>query len=201
MDNDNDQDIKANGVSWSRAQRAWLCQVWLDSKIPNTETKYSEDGSCLPFGRDRYINDFKYYYNDNDQDVKASDNTYLSILKHYNKSDGDLYPIQGKFDNNTIQYMKKRVERYINTIEPINSKEILIPPNTYRYHVNYLFKKLIDCVEHKKNIGICTYSYNDDRKKKAIKFKLMDKNMKDAFYKFCYDNSNRDTEKNNECYF
>jgi len=46
MDNDSDQDIKANGV--------WRSQVWLDSKIPNTETKYSEDGSCLPFGRDRY---------------------------------------------------------------------------------------------------------------------------------------------------
>ncbi len=168
-------------------------KLWLDSKIPDAETKYSEEVSHLPFERDRYINYFKYYYNDNDQDVKASDKTYLSILKHYNKSDGDLCSIQGKLDNNTIQYMKKRVERYIHPNESRNSKEILIPPNTYRYHVNYLFKRIIDCVEY--NIEICTYFYNNNIKKKAIKFKLMDKNMKDAFYKFCYDNSNKDIEK------
>jgi len=158
---------------------------WLDSQLPDTETKYSEDGSCLPFGRDRYIADFKDYYNDNDQDIKASDKTYLSILKHYDKSDRDLYQIQGQYDDNTIQYMKERVERYINTNKPEHSKEILIPPNTYRYHANYLFKKIIDYVEH----NGCMYEYYDSRKGKTMKFKLFDKNMKDAFYKFCYDNT------------
>ena len=176
---------------------------WLDSQIPYTETKYSEDGSCLQFEQDRNIIDFKDYYNKNDQDIKASDKNYLSVLKHYNGEKSELCANKNKFlffgqkaslllepyDNDTLQYMKKRVERY-NTNKPEHSKEILIPPNTYRYHANYLFKRIIDYVEH----NGCMYEYDDSRKKKVIKFKLVDKVMKDAFYKFCYNNTNRDID-------
>nr|QBK88858.1 MAG: hypothetical protein LCMiAC01_05400 [Mimivirus LCMiAC01] len=152
---------------------------WLNSKIadPDVEDLYSEDGSCLPFTHHIIkLRDYnKYYTNkdkDQDQDVLASDDSYIQKINEYNKNK------ENNKNNKHLEYLDKRMEIYTN-------KKIFIPPNSNRYHANYLFKKMIDFSER-------DYNYNKDgdgTMYNKIEYILVDKNMKNAFYEFCYEHT------------
>ncbi len=64
---------------------------------------------------------------------------------------------------------------------------ILLYPNTNRYHANYLFRKLIDFAQD----NDFNYYIYDKKTKEYKACDLMDKSLKDVFYKFCYDNTYR----------
>lgn len=64
---------------------------------------------------------------------------------------------------------------------------VLIPANTNRYHANYLFKSMIDCADDFDMI----YTYKDPRTNESVCLNLVDKNFKDQFYEFCYDNTEK----------
>ena len=160
-------------------------QKLLNSKIDDemVETVYSEDGECLPL----YLNEiedskiFNKYYDSNDQDVQANEEIYVSLLNNLRKDDPEELN-RDKF----LLHLDKFVERYRSTK---NNLDILIPPNTNRYHTNYLFKKLVDySIDNN-----CIYSHIDQKTGDIYPLDLINVNFKDAFYEFCYEN----TYKNN----
>ena len=69
-----------------------------------------------------------------------------------------------------------------NYIETYNNNQILIPPQSNRFHVNQLFKKIIDYV-HDNNMNYQIYSETFNS---YIKTDLIDISRKNNFYKFCY---------------
>jgi hypothetical protein len=104
------------------------------------------------------------------------------------KSKNDILTYYENDDDFDDQY--EELHDYIIYGGSLDSKKILdvskyidhtlIPINTNRYHANYLFRQLIDyAIENNMK-----YTFQE----KCIGF-LVDKSMKDNFYKFCYNNS------------
>lgn len=63
---------------------------------------------------------------------------------------------------------------------------IFIDPNTNRYHANMLFRMMVDYSYDK---GFDYVLHDPETKKKYVEFNLMDKELKESFYKFCYENT------------
>jgi hypothetical protein len=58
--------------------------------------------------------------------------------------------------------------------------DVFIPPNTNRFHANHLFKQLVD-----KNLEYnMYYDLGNDKP-----YPMFDVTMKDAFYRFCMNNT------------
>ncbi len=63
---------------------------------------------------------------------------------------------------------------------------IYIDPATNRYHANMLFRMMIDYA-YENNFD---YALHDpETRKPYLKFNLMDKELKQSFYNFCYENT------------
>lgn len=63
--------------------------------------------------------------------------------------------------------------------------------NTNGHHVNTLFKKMIDYT----NGNDIYYKIYDQTKEDYVECTLFDTTMKDSFYKFCYENSVKNTDQ------
>jgi len=107
---------------------------------------------------------YKLYYSENDTDVKNSDNDTIKLLEWHEET--KIEPEE--------ELLKKAeyIEEY-KTDE--HTTKILINRDTYRYHVNNLFKELVNfCIKNK-------LKYNSEY--------LMNPKLKETFYKFCYVNT------------
>jgi len=159
---------------------------WLDLKVEDKmiESKYAMyDWSLNPY-LDEYedLELFYRYYNENDQDIKAIDVFYLENLE-FMRENGTFY------DNEELEYLDTLIERYIDE-NGVIKKRVFIAPNTNRYHANYLFKQIIDnCIN---NNLVYDFSDEDGNVESLL---LFDVNMKDKFYKFCYDNTTKSKSK------
>ncbi len=81
----------------------------------------------------------------------------------------------------------------INPIDPIDfanrniyQDHIYIDPNTNRYHANMLFRMMVD-YSYDHNFDYILH--DPETKKKYLEFNLMDRELKEPFYKFCFENT------------
>lgn len=131
---------------------------WLDSR-----TRSKLENKLVPY-YGKY--DFENYYEENDTDIRACDKINYNLIKMI--QDDDLNEHDKELNN---------MEKYIDNI--------LIRPNTNRYHTNQLFKMLIDyTIDNNFHYNI----YNDVTNEYEI-MSLIHPNFKNKFYKFCKDNS------------
>lgn len=139
---------------------------WLDSKVNDrmVMNKYQIDDNTLKPYYSHYDKDC-YYDNDNDNDSDMKNNDKLSVQL---------------IENLTVEELKQDKE-----LAKLDSyrDHILLHPNTNRYHANYLFRKLVDYSYDNK----LEYLYPNPYKKELIN--LMDKSLKESFYRFCHNNS------------
>jgi hypothetical protein len=160
-------------------------KVWLDSKVNDSSilTKYEQNEDSLPsyFNKSVHLSNFQRYYNTNDGDVQASDKFYTSLLKNIRETDKDSLK-----EDKQLNFLNRITEKYRET-PGINNEnkdiDILIPPNTNRHHTNFLFKQLVDYSDNNK------FFYKIDDKH----VRLIDPNLKEAFYQFCYNNTHKET--------
>lgn len=154
-------------------------QQWLNSKV-NDEyilTKYDNNNNTIGYPKNE-INDIYYfykYYTEDDQDVKNSypydiDNKFIEKYKKGILPINYIQNIDSDFD----------INKYSNMIDSI---DIYIPQHSNRYHTNYLFKQLINYSD--KNELFYELPNTLDETKLDL-LKLIDTDMKDKFYEFCY---------------
>ena len=119
---------------------------------------------------------------------KVSDNT----LDKYTIDEYSLKPYDSKYgeycyytkDDSDMQ-MNDEIQQCDN--DNVYNDHIFLYPNTNRYHVNYLFRQLVD-LSYDNNFNYKIYSKNG----KNIEYEyynLMDVSFKESFYQFCCDNS------------
>jgi hypothetical protein len=137
---------------------------WLDKKINNDLSK---------FAKNKYGNFFMGKYE------------YASYNNYYDENDIDVLMNNDEIAISTIQTTDKKTNLDPEVIEIYNSCEIydnkivVIPRNTNRAHVNYLYKRLIDvCNLNNMNLMMC-------EKDEIIEMPIFSKDMKDSFYEFC----------------
>ena len=160
-------------------------QMWLNSKLLNNyfDSKYKYTKYTIKPYMEEYekFNIFEKYYTNNDQDVKSSDKFYISLINNMR-----IINPENIVKDRNIRHINRAMESYR---DGKNSQEInvLIPPNTNRYHTNYLFKKMIDYCDN----NDFYFGYVDESMEKFIQIKLVDTDFKDAFYEFCYDHTDK----------
>jgi hypothetical protein len=156
---------------------------------------------------------YKYYSGEDDQDVTNSENIYINSIntikeidkdelnnepellflnyyvERYTTNENKLVDYKIKrdnkwmYDNNQKQTVDKALEEKVRNVD-INEIDILIFPNSNRYHANYLFKQLVDCSdEYNMNY------YLGDVQEEKIKF--IDVDFKNKFYEWCYENTTK----------
>jgi hypothetical protein len=132
-------------------------ETWLNSLVKDPEVINSCDPyTCRLAQRKTVSTDIDFYYTPNDSDIKNSDQDWVDLLA------------PDTTDPKAIT-LKSYIETY-------NSKQILIKPNTNRFHANYIFKQLVDyCLVNK-----LTYPYDNISNKL-----LVEPDLKTEFYKFC----------------
>lgn len=92
----------------------------------------------------------------------------------------DAYYGNEKSDSD-LKYLSKRKFNY----DPEYQDHIYIDPTTNRFHANMLFRMMIDyAYEHDFDYVL----HDPETKKPYHKFNLMDKELKQSFYNFCYNN-------------
>ena len=139
--------------------------IWLDSEI-----KYNEIDDNPEIYKSQY-NNVSVYYNLNDSELKMKNSFLATIFKNY-KDDNSYLDLNN--ENDIEIYDRIKYMQYYTRDD--KSKLIYINPNTNRYIVDMLFRKLLDnCSLHSL---ICP---NETQ--------LITKNMRRSFYKFCYENS------------
>lgn len=140
---------------------------WLDSKVFDNSIRsvYDINDDTIKHYPSHYKKDI--YYNFDDDDIHKSDKLSLNVI--INMSDDEL----------ESEPELKKLSNYVD--------HILLNPNTNRYHANYLFRQLID------NSYDNEYDYNiyNMSTKSTDLMNLIDKSLKESFYKFCYDNSSK----------
>lgn len=138
------------------------CQNWLNKKI-NVDSGNHYNNSNGNYN--------KYYLDPEiDQDVKSSKvlNNHMINLVNCFKKCNEIFDDDDDDDaeiKNNLMELDKYIERYYFDNTKI---EILLKPNSNRYHVNQLFKSIIDHV-HDNQLEI-----------------NFDKSVKDKFYQFCF---------------
>ena len=158
-------------------------QNWLDSKVSDStiKDKYEVNDYNLPphsnsSSRYKNIHTFQKYYDGiDDQDVEASDSFYTGLLETMR-------------DTNPKDIRKDPQLKFLDSINEVYKQDdhklsVLIPPNSNRHHTNYLFKQLVDCSDYNN----MNYVISDSKNTQDIPY--IDVNIKDAFYKFCQDNT------------
>ena len=98
-----------------------------------------------------------------------------SLDKYYHKNDYDLYANDINIQDTNNKFIDKYIDDY-------KDYQILIPPQTNRFHANQLFKKMIDCSIDNK----FEYKIYDENTNKYVSVPLIDTSIKNDFYKFCY---------------
>ena len=151
-------------------------ESWLDSKVNDPVITDIFDPNYLPTVYSRHpihVNDYHLYYLDeNDTDLRASKRFMV-----YRDIEPEMENYVDKFRSNTRDEW--------NTHENENDKDVFIPPHSNRYHANLLFKRLMDyCVNNN-----LTYKCRNPYTGNIEEVPLIYTDFKNAFYKFCYDNT------------
>ncbi|MDX1702058.1 MAG: hypothetical protein R3250_15640 [Melioribacteraceae bacterium] len=178
-------------------------QQWLDSKVEKG-TKYDFDMRYAKCNIHHILDFYNYYYED-DQDVLGSDHFYSNLLQHARKNDPDA------IDDSEALFVASFVEqRYIKPKKLENDDEgwttvgqekkednmkdlpdninVLIPPNTYRFHANNLFKNIIDyCIDNELTYGNFNTS-NSMTEEEDPEELIFNRDMKNSFYELLYKN-------------
>ncbi|ARF09447.1 hypothetical protein Indivirus_1_70 [Indivirus ILV1] len=101
---------------------------------------------------------------------------------YYSTYTKDAYYSDSKNDSD-LKYLNKK---FIDQENEYYVDHIYIDPNTNRYHANLLFRMMVD-YSYENNFD---YELHDpETGNVALKFNLMDKELKQSFYKFCYENT------------
>lgn len=135
---------------------------WLNESLNDNNIYINNRYGNYYMGK-RDIEEYYKYYSDNDIDMEMNDDGILNIINNT--------PIEDIIKDEELVNINNSIEKYTTNDA---SKCILIPRNTNRAHVNYLYKRLIDLT-----------SYNN--------IPIFDKSMKESFYMFCYENSQNKT--------
>ncbi len=162
-------------------------QKWLNSKVNDCtiKSKYDYHKDTLDPYLKKYenIKIFRNYYKENnDTDILNSDQSYLFIINEEKKHNFEEFK-----NDEFLLFLDHHVERY-RSEDGEKEKQILIPPNTNRYHTNYLFKMLVDCSDF---FELTTNIYNPKTREIEL-IPLIDTDFKDIFYEFCYNNTYKD---------
>lgn len=137
---------------------------WLDANVTDIFPRgiYDETDDALPMYYGNH--NFNDYYHVKDLDRAGNDINLLGLLNNNN-------------DNNDYDELNKNfIMQYIDSYKNI---DVLIPPQTNRFHVNQLFKRMVDYTIDNNLV----YRINN------TKLPLIDTSIKNDFYKFCYENS------------
>lgn len=177
--------------------------------IPITlyNTYYIEDDSDIRNNTDIYLYILDQYekgeyipIDDNELDriefLSATMERYRPISFFDNSDDAEIESDhEPKVDQNEWKTVKKKTndkpissesEPDIPNEKPDNREiDVLIPPNTNRYHANYLFKRMVDYAYENDMI----YEIGDLETQSYISTPLVTPSLKHAFYSFCYKNS------------
>jgi len=135
---------------------------WLDKRVKGAVSKYDYyDGILESYHSDNLsMDDYNRYYVMDDIDIKHNSLIMQRILDHETDSPTGV----------NLSYYKEEYKD-----NNILKHELMIPPNTNHKHSQFLFKSLVDCSKRENMIHMKSY--------------LIDKTMKESFYKFCKDNS------------
>lgn len=140
-------------------------KFWLDSKV-NDKT-ISNKYEVSDFSLTHYASNYpkEAYYVDGDQDFDANDKFYYNLLINTNEGD--------------VEEGLRQLYQYLD--------HLFIPPNTNRYHANHLFRKMKDfSLEN----GFDYKVYEPTIKKYGL-YNFIDAYLKEDFYKFCYQYSDK----------
>ena len=154
-------------------------EKWLNSKVNDDRisSKYEKSEYSITKYIKPRLNFNNYYNSSNDIDVKYNDEYFGAML------DYELYNSEELFDNDLyLEGLNLCCQKYVLDEKNYN---MIIPLNSNRFHCNMLFKRLVDYCK----LNGCSYDYYDPKSDKVVMKQLFDKNIKLAFYKFCYDNS------------
>jgi hypothetical protein len=125
-------------------------------------------------------NNYLYdYYRLKDKNLKLNDNIKINELKNFSKYIKNNKP-EYNGPNEKIYHKKLILEsKLIQTFKNDDGKNYYqyLNPKTPRYHANMLFNKMID---------YCIKNEMVDHKDRP----LINKSLRNVFYKFCYENSN-----------
>ena len=103
---------------------------------------------------------------------------YFDDINYYSPNDDDL-------QNNAICCLENN-EYLIDYVDSFKDIDILIPPNTNRFHCNTLFKQLVDY----SIFNNYEYDIYDDLINELRNYPLIYPEFKEEFYKFCFENTN-----------
>lgn len=129
---------------------------------------------------DNNYNNYNFFYehykgqveewlnNNNNND----DEPYHYLLESYKITDFEKY--YNENDTDVKASLDPKFEDLDDFIEDYGKRKILFRPKSNRYHANMLFKKIID---HPSN--------------KLLNGRIINKNFKDKFYAYCYENSKK----------
>jgi hypothetical protein len=158
---------------------------WLNSKINdmNANSTYDEPNIGNMYAGNRNASDYELYYTANDTDMLNSESDNMNMIEYLKNHDID--ELNNDYELSIMD----------NVMETYGNKKILIAPSSNRYHANYLFKDLIRC---SKNMTYSLPSINNESKGtnhwcagEMVSVKLFTPEMKNYFYNFLYDNSNK----------
>ncbi|MBA42964.1 MAG: hypothetical protein CMF62_03010 [Magnetococcales bacterium] len=138
-------------------------KIWLNQKVNDNYT------NIIPISKNYTIDNFKKYYAKDSYETKK----YESLK---------LYLLNSKYLIKNDMLLKDYIERYRKNKKG-SELTVFIPPNTNHYYANYLFKKLVDIVDQ------FNMYYEVEENKEIITKPLIDINLKEEFYKFCFENS------------
>jgi len=196
-------------------------EQWLNQKVDDytISSEYENSKYNLDVILRKYepTSSFSYYYEDNDIDIRNNNDYHLNLLDEYKKDDFDpldddeldrlefldqiaerykpksffrMMGYNGFDDANWETVDSKSSKGYITNNKPEEIDEeitILIPPNTNRYHANYLFKRMVQY-----SINNNMYYDVEDPYKDVYRTELLvEPDIKEAFYKFCYHNTHK----------
>lgn len=119
---------------------------WLDSKVNDPEIRNKWENKYF-IG---YENTEKYYYIESD--ILAHDECYAEIINEYKKM-GTAAAVE--------EIKSDPLLDHLNNIMVYSGINLLIPPNTNRYHANLLFNQMLDASN------------------------IVDPEIKEKFYEFC----------------
>ena len=105
---------------------------------------------------------------------------YYSIYRE------DAYYLSPKIDSDLRSSDNNGRNSNSNETKLLYTDHIYIDPETNRYHANMLLRMMIDYAYESK------FDYtlkNPETKEIYVRFNLMDKQLKNVFYKFCYENT------------
>jgi hypothetical protein len=150
-------------ITYTQKTKPYIIQTrhflnWLYQKVNDRciTSKYSiNDYQILPDETSYDFESFNYYYN-------LDETNYELNLKKYLLNNKNL--------SNEDRVLSKYIEKY-------DDLTVFIPPNTNYYHVNHLFKQIINVVDE----FDMYYNISNDEVRP-----IFDINLKKLFFEFCH---------------